>query len=68
MMRLVAAGLSRQGISVPVPTSATADVPLVAKRDVLSEVLAWFTGKEQGKSSVYPCPGNIQRQICWRIE
>ena len=40
MMRLVAAGLSRQGISVPVPTSATAHVPLASKRDVLSEVLA----------------------------
>ena len=40
MMRLVAAGLSRQGISVLVPTSATAHVPLMAKRDVLSEVLA----------------------------
>jgi AraC-like DNA-binding protein len=40
MMRLVAAGLSLQGISLPVPTSATAHVPLVAKRDVLSEVLA----------------------------
>ncbi len=41
MMRLVAAGLSRQGISVLVPTSATAHVPLMAKRDVLSEVLAY---------------------------
>lgn len=40
MMRLVAAGLSRQGISVPVPTSATAHVPLMAKRDLLSETLA----------------------------
>jgi AraC-like DNA-binding protein len=40
MMRLVAAGLSRQGISVPVPTSATAHVALVAKRDVLGEILA----------------------------
>jgi AraC-like DNA-binding protein len=40
MMRLVAAGLARQGISVPVPTSATAHVPLMAKRDVLSGVLA----------------------------
>jgi AraC-like DNA-binding protein len=40
MMRLVAAGLARQGIAVPVPTSATAHVPLMAKRDVLSEVLA----------------------------
>jgi hypothetical protein len=39
MMRLVAAGLSRQGISV-VPTSATAHVPLAAKRDVLGDVLA----------------------------
>ena len=36
MMRLVAAGLSRQGISVPVPTSATAHVPLASKRDGLS--------------------------------
>ena len=40
MMLLVAAVLSRQGISVPVPTSATAHVPLASKRDVLSEVLA----------------------------
>lgn len=40
MMRLVAAGLSRQGISVPVPTSATAHVPLKAKRDVLNAVFA----------------------------
>ena len=40
MMRLVAAGLSRQGISVTVPTSATAHVPLSAKRDVLGDVLA----------------------------
>jgi AraC-like DNA-binding protein len=40
MMRLVAAGLSRQGISLPVPTSATAHVPRVAKRDVLGEILA----------------------------
>ena len=40
MMRLVAAGLARQDISVPVPTSATAHVPLVAKRDVLNQVLA----------------------------
>ena len=40
MMRLVAAGLARQGITVPVPTSATAHVPLMAKRDVLRELLA----------------------------
>lgn len=40
MMRLVATGLSRQGISVRVPTSATAHVSLMAKRDVLGEVLA----------------------------
>ncbi len=40
MMRLVAAGLSRQGISISVPTSATAHVSLVAKRDVLGEILA----------------------------
>ncbi|WP_209427638.1 AraC family transcriptional regulator [Pararhodobacter sp. SW119] len=40
MMRLVAAGLSRQGISIPVPTSSTAHVSLMAKRDVLGEVLA----------------------------
>jgi hypothetical protein len=31
MMRLVAAGLSRQGISVPVATSATAHVPLAGQ-------------------------------------
>jgi len=40
MMRLVAAGLSRQGISIPVPTSATAHVSLIAKRDALGNVLA----------------------------
>lgn len=40
MMRLVAAGLSRQGISIPVPTSATAHVSRMAKRDVLGDVLA----------------------------
>ncbi len=40
MMRLVASGLSRKGISVPVPTSTTAHVPLASKRDVLGEVLA----------------------------
>ena len=39
MMRLVAAGLSRQGISIPVPTSATAHVSLGDKRDVLCAVL-----------------------------
>lgn len=39
MMRLVAAGLSRQGISVLVPTSATAHVPLMAKRDLMNAVL-----------------------------
>lgn len=39
MMRLVAVGLRRQGIFVPVPTSATAHVPLIAKRDVLRELL-----------------------------
>ena len=42
MMRLVAAGLSRQGISIPVPTSATAHVSLIAKRDVLGDVLASY--------------------------
>lgn len=40
MMRLVAAGLARQGITIPVPTSATAHVPLMAKRDVLGDVMA----------------------------
>ena len=40
MMRLVAAGLSRQGISIPVPTSRTAHVSLGEKRDVLGAVLA----------------------------
>ena len=39
MMRLVAAGLSRQGINISVPVSSTAHVPLLAKRDVLAEVL-----------------------------
>lgn len=40
MMRLVAAGLSRQGISIPVPTTPTAHVSLGDKRDVLGAVLA----------------------------
>ena len=40
MMRLVAAGLSRQGIPIPVPTSPTAHVSLGDKRDVLGAVLA----------------------------
>jgi AraC-like DNA-binding protein len=40
MMRLVAAGLSRQGISIPVPTSSNAHVPLLDKQDVLGAVLA----------------------------
>lgn len=40
MMRLVAAGLSRQGISIPVPTSSSAHVSRVDKRDVLGTVLA----------------------------
>lgn len=40
MMRLVAAGLSRQGIALPVPTSATAHVSRIAKRDVLGQILA----------------------------
>jgi AraC-like DNA-binding protein len=39
MMRLVAAGLSRQGISLLVPQSATAHVSLGDKRDVLGDVL-----------------------------
>jgi AraC-like DNA-binding protein len=40
MMRLVAAGLSRQGIPIPLPASTNAHVPLTAKRDVLGGVLA----------------------------
>ena len=40
MMRLVAAGLSRQCISIPVPTSPTAHVSLGDKREVLCAVLA----------------------------
>ena len=40
MMRLVAAGLSRQGISIPVPTSPIAHVALGDKREVLGAVLA----------------------------
>lgn len=39
MMRLVAAGLSRQGISIPVPSSSSAHVSLGDKRDVLGAVL-----------------------------
>ncbi|WP_375553764.1 helix-turn-helix transcriptional regulator [Roseovarius mucosus] len=40
MMRLVAMGLARQGISIPVPTSPTAHVSLADKRAVLGAVLA----------------------------
>lgn len=40
MMRLVATGLARQGISIPVPTSPTAHVSLGDKRAVLSVILA----------------------------
>lgn len=39
MMRLVAAGLSRQGISIPLPSSSSAHVSLGDKRDVLGAVL-----------------------------
>ena len=40
MMRLVATGLARQGISIPVPTSPNAHVSLGDKRAVLGVVLA----------------------------
>jgi AraC-like DNA-binding protein len=40
MMRVVAAGLSRQGISVSLPKSSSAHASLHHKRDVLSTVLA----------------------------
>ena len=39
MMRLVAAGLARQGILIPMPTASNAHVPLLQKRDVLSDAL-----------------------------
>lgn len=40
MMRLIAAGLSRQDISIPVPTTSLAHVSRLDKRDVLNAVLA----------------------------
>lgn len=40
MIRLVAAGLTRQGISVPVPSPSGARVPRSQKRDVLEAVLS----------------------------
>ena len=42
MMRLIVAGLSRQGISIPLPISPTAHVPLGDKRDVLGAVLTRY--------------------------
>ena len=40
MMRLVAAGLARQGISVPLPPVSGARVPISQKRDVLAAVMS----------------------------
>lgn len=48
MMRLVAAGLSRQGISVPVPASATAHCALCGDRRLGAGVLAEVGGKHNG--------------------
>ncbi|MBU2485772.1 MAG: AraC family transcriptional regulator [Alphaproteobacteria bacterium] len=39
MMRLVAAGLARQGIFVPLPPLPSARVPILQKRDVLEAVM-----------------------------